>query len=69
MKLLLKDFTATIWHTKDIPDIENLLTSNITSGLSEQEAVERLSEIGPNELEEKKGGLLLRYLYHNSTIS
>ncbi|OFW47785.1 MAG: hypothetical protein A2163_05190 [Actinobacteria bacterium RBG_13_35_12] len=43
------------WHTKEIKDIESLLQTNTSNGLSVEESEERLKTSGFNELEEKKG--------------
>ena len=55
MKLVFNGKTEIFWHTKQTKNIEHELKTNILTGLSEAEARERLEEIGPNELEEKKG--------------
>ena len=53
---ILKDFESnTAWHIKTADEVKDILASDITSGISENDAAQRLSDIGPNELEEKKG--------------
>ncbi|TET54649.1 MAG: hypothetical protein E3J54_01680, partial [Actinobacteria bacterium] len=42
------------WHTKDIEETAKTLKTNISTGLSTEEAQKRLQKYGPNELEEKK---------------
>ena len=55
MKLIFSSQANIFWHTKQTADIEHELGTNILTGLSEAAVRERLEEIGPNELEEKKG--------------
>lgn len=38
------------WHALDVSDLENLLKTSLTSGLSEEDAARRLEEYGPNVL-------------------
>jgi Ca2+-transporting ATPase len=53
---ILKDFESnTAWHIKTTDEVKDILASDIASGISENDAAQRLSDIGPNELEEKKG--------------
>jgi P-type Ca2+ transporter type 2C len=46
---------SNIWHNKDLKEIETAIQTNLESGLSEEEAKNRLLESGYNEIEEKKG--------------
>lgn len=55
MKIMLDELNNFTWHTKEIKDIESLLQTNTSNGLSVEESEERLKTSGFNELEEKKG--------------
>jgi Ca2+-transporting ATPase len=55
LKLVFNGQADIFWHTRQVTDIELELKTNISTGLSEAAVSERLNEIGPNELEEKKG--------------
>ncbi len=55
MKIMLDELNNFAWHTKEIKDIESLLQTNTSNGLSVEESEERLKTSGFNELEEKKG--------------
>jgi P-type Ca2+ transporter type 2C len=55
LKLVFNGQADIFWHTRQAEDIELELKTNILTGLSEAAVRERLEEIGPNELEEKKG--------------
>ena len=57
------------WHSIETKQVLELLTSNATKGLSEQEANERLALFGENVLpEKKKESRLLRFLKHFNDI-
>jgi Ca2+-transporting ATPase len=49
-----------LWHTKSVEDVIKALDTDIKTGLSEKESVERVKKYGYNELEEKKGRTPLR---------
>jgi len=51
----INSYSNTIWHAEAIKNVEHILKTNISSGLSEKEAEEKIKEVGLNELEEKKG--------------
>ena len=55
MKIMVDELNNFAWHTKEIKDIESLLQTNTSNGLSVEESEERLKTSGFNELEEKKG--------------
>ncbi len=55
MKIIADELNNSSWHTKEIKDIETLLQTNTSRGLSVEESEERLKTSGFNELEEKKG--------------
>ncbi len=55
LKLVYSQQENIFWHTRKIADVERDLKTNTSTGLSETAARKRLEEIGPNELEEKKG--------------
>ena len=42
-----------VWHTSEVEEVLNALGTHAESGLSDEEAVRRLAEHGPNELEDK----------------
>ncbi|HEY4662544.1 MAG TPA: cation-translocating P-type ATPase [Candidatus Humimicrobiaceae bacterium] len=44
-----------MWHTKSIEDVIKALDTDIKTGISEKESIERIKKYGYNELEEKKG--------------
>lgn len=48
------------WHTKKIQELTQQLKTNPEKGLSENEALSRLKQYGPNQLEQKPGKSLLR---------
>ncbi len=54
MKLVTDNSNTTPWHVLDTEDILQKLGSDAKNGLSEKDALKRLEEVGPNELEEKK---------------
>ncbi len=43
-----------MWHTKDVEETRRNLRTNLESGLTEEEARERLEKNGPNKLQDKK---------------
>lgn len=51
----INSYSNTVWHAEAIKSVEHILKTNISSGLSEKEAEERIKKVGLNELEEKKG--------------
>lgn len=55
MKIMVDELNNSAWHTKETKDIESLLQTNTSNGLSVEESEERLKTSGFNELEEKKG--------------
>jgi len=55
LKLVENNITGKAWHTYDINEVVNSLQTNVSTGLSEPQAHQRLTETGLNELEEKKG--------------
>ena len=55
MKILKENITGKTWHTLETGEILSSFSTDISKGLTEAEAGMRFSEIGPNELEEKKG--------------
>ena len=48
------------WHTQKIQELAQQLKTNPEKGLSENEALSRLKQYGPNQLEQKAGKSLLR---------
>ncbi len=48
------------WHTQKIQELTQQLKTNPEKGLSENEALSRLKQYGPNQLEQKPGKSLLR---------
>ncbi len=48
------------WHTQKIQELTQQLKTNPEKGLSENEALSRLKQYGPNQLEQKSGKSLLR---------
>lgn len=48
------------WHTQKIQELTQQLKTNHEKGLSENEALSRLKQYGPNQLEQKPGKSLLR---------
>lgn len=48
------------WHTQKIQELAQQLKTNPEKGLSENEALSRLKQYGPNQLEQKSGKSLLR---------
>src|SRR4030042_5634781 len=44
-----------MWHTKSVEDVVKALDTDIKTGISEKESIERIKKYGYNELEEKKG--------------
>jgi Ca2+-transporting ATPase len=47
--------STTVWHTLEVDKAIELLSTNADTGLSPQEAQQRLEQYGPNELEETGG--------------
>ncbi|MFH0790790.1 MAG: calcium-transporting P-type ATPase, PMR1-type [Candidatus Omnitrophota bacterium] len=43
------------WWQLDIKEVEGALNTDLSGGISSEEAVERLKKYGPNQLKEKKG--------------
>jgi len=43
-----------MWHTKDIKEVENTIRTNISIGLTNEEAQSRLKQYGENKLDDKK---------------
>lgn len=61
----LSGATAPAWHAVSPAETVRLLTTHLTSGLDDDEAVRRLAQFGPNRLGEEKGpGPLVRFLGH-----
>ena len=42
-----------VWHVKSEKEVEEILSTSLTEGLSSSEALQRLEKYGPNELEQK----------------
>src|SRR5690606_24618160 len=55
------------WHLQTIDDVATQLDSDITTGLRENEARDRLDRYGPNELIERGGKHPLRILWQQFT--
>lgn len=64
-----KTFYNKNWHSLEVGEVLEILTTNATKGLSEKDANERLAQFGENVLpEKKKESRLLRFFKHFNDI-